>query len=113
MRIFASIDSIDRIRMSSVTSAAGLNYQGGNPLGRKVRNLEAEIVALKKELAELKANGVGGGAGSVGPAGPAGPAGIAGPTGPAGPAGPAGPPGPMTYVALPPSAMPIATSVPT
>lgn len=54
-----------------------------------------EIAALRKMVEELKAAG-----GVVGPAGPAGPIGLAGPTGPVGPAGP------MTYIAMPPGAMP-------
>ncbi len=97
--------------MSSVTNASGLNYQGSNPLGRKVRALEADVATLKAALAELKANGVpssGGAAGVQGPPGPPGPAGPQGPQGlqglqgPAGPKGDTGPAGPMTYIAMPP-----------
>jgi hypothetical protein len=33
---------------------SGLNYQGGNPIGRKVRALENEVAALKKVIEELK-----------------------------------------------------------
>ena len=91
--------------MSSAINSSGLNYQGGNPLGRKVRALEAEVLELKKIVADLKVNG-GGGAGKEGPPGPAGPVGPAGPAGPAGPVGPAGPPGPLSYIALPPGAIP-------
>lgn len=88
--------------MTSVTNASGLNFQNGqNPLGRKVRALEAAVETLQKELASLKANGVSGGSGTPGPMGPPGPAGPAGPVGPAGPPGPKGDPGPMTYIAMP------------
>jgi hypothetical protein len=42
--------------MSSVTNSSGLNYQNGvNPLGRKVRALEADVATLKNELSLLKA----------------------------------------------------------
>ncbi len=103
--------------MTSVgPSGSGLNYLGGNPLGRKVRTLETEVEELKKAIAELKATGGGsGGAGVQGPPGPAGPAGPAGPQGPPGPAGAAGPAGPkgdtgpagpMTYIAMPPQGFP-------
>jgi hypothetical protein len=99
--------------MTSVTNMSGLNFQGGNPLGRKVRALEADVDELKKTVAALKAvagagAGGSGAPGAMGPPGPAGPAGPAGPPGPAGPAGPAGPQGPkgdtgpMTYIAMPP-----------
>lgn len=89
--------------MTSVTNASGLNFQNGqNPLGKKIRALEAAVVTLQKELASLKANGVSGGSGTPGPMGPPGPAGPAGPVGPAGPPGPKGDPGPMTYIAMPP-----------
>jgi len=92
--------------MSSVLNLSGLNYQRGNPLGGVVRTLQNEIAELKKQVADLKANGVGG-AGVAGPPGPAGPQGPAGPAGPAGPPGPKGDPGPMTYIAMPPQmAMP-------
>jgi len=97
--------------MSSVTNSSGLNYQGSNPLGAKVRALETQLAALRKEFDTLRKGvpegGVGGGAGSPGPAGPMGPPGPQGPTGatgPAGPAGPTGPAGPMTYIAMPANA---------
>ena len=45
--------------MTSVTNSSGLNYQNGiNPLGRKVRALEADVDMLKKELNLLKNGGV-------------------------------------------------------
>lgn len=44
--------------MTSVTNSSGLNYQNGiNPLGRKVRALEADTDMLKKELILLKNGG--------------------------------------------------------
>jgi hypothetical protein len=105
--------------MSSVTSMSGLNYMGSNPLGRKVRALEADVTELKKIVAMLREGGYGGGgAGKEGPPGPPGPAGPAGPKGdkgdagaagapgPAGPAGPKGDTGPMTYIAMPPGGFP-------
>ena len=76
--------------MSSTLNQSGLNFQNGNPLGRKVRALEADVLVLKKLVEELK-SGVGVAASST--PGPAGPPGPPGPPGPAGPAGPAGPPG--------------------
>ena len=102
--------------MTSVVNGSGLNYQNGiNPLGRKVRALEADVETLKKEIAFLRANGGGGGgAGQPGPAGPPGPMGPAGPRGERGEKGEKGeqgPPGPMTYIAMPTSAMP-ATATP-
>ena len=45
--------------MTSVTNSSGLNYQNGiNPLGRKVRALEADVDMLKEELGFLKNGGV-------------------------------------------------------
>lgn len=44
--------------MTSVTNSSGLNYQNGiNPLGRKVRALEAEVISLRSEINLLKAAG--------------------------------------------------------
>lgn len=103
--------------MTSMIFSSGLNFQNGNPLGRKVRALETEMEALKKELAELKKNGVSSASGGVPVAGPPGPAGPAGPPGPAGPKGDRGEkgekgdPGPMTYIAMPAGApLPAATT---
>jgi hypothetical protein len=96
--------------MSSVLNLSGLNYQRGNPLGGVVRTLQNEIAELKKQVAELKANGVGSASVSV-VAGPPGPAGPAGPQGPPGPQGPKGEPGPMTYIAMPPQmTMPVVSA---
>jgi hypothetical protein len=81
--------------MSSVLNGGGLNYQRGNPLGREVRSIQADVAELKKAVAFLKANGGGSQQVVQGPAGPA------GPPGPAGPAGPTGPAGPMAYIAMP------------
>jgi len=97
--------------MTSVTNSSGLNYQNGmNPLGRKVRSLETDVEALKKELAALKALGGGGGVTassgpSVGVPGPPGPKGDRGERGEKGEKGDAGPAGPMTYIAVPQSAL--------
>ena len=97
--------------MTSVTNSSGLNYQNGmNPLGRKVRSLESDVEALKKEFAALKALGGGGGAAvssgpSVGVPGPPGPKGDRGERGEKGEKGDAGPAGPMTYIAVPQSAL--------
>lgn len=101
--------------MSSIYNGSGNNFQNGNPLGRKVRALEAAVEALRKELNEVKLRpssagvvvgppGPAGPAGPVGPQGergPAGPQGEPGPAGPAGPQGPKGDTGPMTYIAMP------------
>ena len=98
--------------MSSISSSSGNNYQGFNPVGRKIRALESIVETLRKELDELKnksssVNVVAGPPGPAGPMGPAGPAGATGatgatgPQGEAGPAGPQGPAGPMTYIAMP------------
>jgi len=95
--------------MSSVTAASGLNFQG-NPLGAKVRTLEAQMVELRNELDTLRKVVASGASASSSPgqAGPPGPVGPPGPAGPAGPPGPKGDQGPMTYIALPAGA-----SVPT
>lgn len=92
--------------MSSIYNGSGNNFQNGNPLGRKVRALEAAVEALRKELNEVKLRPSSAGVvvGPPGPAGPVGPQGERGPAGPQGepgPAGPVGPAGPMTYIAMP------------
>ena len=95
--------------MSSISNSSGNNYQGFNPVGRKIRSLETIVETLRKEIDELKkrTSSVNVVAGPPGPAGPAGatgamgPAGATGATGPVGPVGPAGPAGPMTYIAMP------------
>jgi hypothetical protein len=96
--------------MTSVTNSSGLNYQNGmNPLGRKVRSLESDVEALKKEFAALKALGGGGVTASSGPSvgvpGPPGPKGDRGEKGEKGDKGDVGPAGPMTYIAVPQSAL--------
>ena len=95
--------------MSSVSSSSGNNYLGSNPLGRKVRALESAVETLRKELDQIKKNGVTSNSVVTGPPGPAGPQ---GPQGPAGPQGPKGDVGPMTYIAMPQpqSATPTVTS---
>ena len=101
--------------MSSISSASGNNYQGFNPVGRKIRALEANVATLQKELDLLKkTNGSSSTAvaGLPGPAGPKGDDGSAGPAGPKGDAGPAGPAGPMTYIAMPQNALPTPTVAP-
>ena len=98
-------------RLSSVLNQSGLYSQGGNRLGNQVRSVQNDIAELKKQIALLKAGGLGqpGPAGPCGPAGPPGPMGPPGPAGADGAAGPQGPAGQMTYVALPPNMMPAVT----
>jgi hypothetical protein len=94
--------------MTSLLYSSGLNFQNGNPLGRKVRALESDVELLKKELSLLKLSAPT--ASSVaGPPGPTGPQGPQGPTGPAGPQGPKGDTGPMTYIQM---AAPATAAVP-
>lgn len=106
--------------MSSIYNGSGNNFQNGNPLGRKVRALEAAVETLRKELNELKlrpSSSVSAVAGPPGPAGPTGPQGERGPAGPQGEPGPAGPQGPkgetgpMTYIAMPQGVTPTVTNV--
>lgn len=100
--------------MSSIYNGSGNNFQNGNPLGRKVRALEAAVETLRKELNELKLRPSSASV-IVGPPGPAGPQGERGPAGPAGPAGiqglqgPKGEVGPMTYIAMPQGVTPTVT----
>lgn len=118
--------------MTSLLYSSGLNFQGGNPLGRKVRALETEVEALRKELNVLKSGGVV--APSVSTASAPAPSsaftaeldmlkreiailkaagfgkGEKGDKGDKGEKGDKGDPGPMTYIAMPPSAaMPMMT----
>lgn len=88
--------------MTSLLYSSGLNFQNGNPLGRKVRALETEVESLRKELVLLKASGLSAAAApvTVTVAGPPGPPGPAGPPGPSGPQGPKGDMGPMTYIQM-------------
>ena len=97
--------------MTSLLYSSGLNFQNGNPLGRKVRALETEVESLRKELVLLKASGLSAAAApvTVAVAGPPGPQGPAGPPGPSGPQGPKGDTGPMTYIQM--AAPAVATAV--
>lgn len=104
--------------MTSVTNSSGLNYQNGiNPLGRKVRALEAEVIDLRKEIVALKSGGVSTASATVSPtlnadidalkreiatikaAGYG--KGEKGDKGDKGDKGEKGEPGPMTYIAMP------------
>ena len=40
--------------MTSLLNQSGLNFQNGNPLGRKVRLLESQVDTLQKEVLALK-----------------------------------------------------------
>jgi hypothetical protein len=91
--------------MSSVLNQGGLYSQGGNRLGNVVRGMQNDIADLRKQIALLKAAGVGSAAAPQVIQGPPGPAGPPGPMGPQGPPGPKGEPGQMAYVALPPQFM--------
>ena len=64
--------------MTSVLYSSGLNFQNGNPLGREVRALKADVETLKKLVEELRSAAKSVTAASTVP----------------GPAGPPGPPGP-------------------
>ena len=117
--------------MTSLLNQSGLNFQNGNPLGRKVRALETEVDNLKKELQTLKSG--------VAPSGGAVTAASLPPTlvadldalkremaliklagfgkgekgdkGDKGDKGEKGDPGPMTYIAMPANAaLPVTTS---
>lgn len=96
--------------MSSITNSSGLNYQGLNPLGNRVRNLENQLNELRKLVSELSKRTPEASASSVpGPPGPPGPRGEKGDKGDKGDRGEAGP---MTYIALPQNSLP-ATTTPT
>jgi hypothetical protein len=95
--------------MSSVLNLSGLNYNGRNSLGNKIRAMESEIAEMRKTIAQLK-SGVG--VASATPQVIQGPPGPAGPAGPAGPTGPTGPAGPMAYIAMPPQFAAAATPAP-
>lgn len=118
--------------MTSLLNQSGLNFQNGNPLGRKVRALESDVETLKRELQALKAGGSAPSATSaavsqsvnvelealkrdialIKMAGVG--KGEKGDKGDKGEKGDKGDPGPMTYIAMPPSAAlpaPIAASV--
>ena len=124
--------------MTSVTNGSGLNFQNGiNPLGRKVRALEADVDMLKKELNLLKNSGAAKTAAtaSVTEVPPTlladleslkrelaamkaagfgkGEKGDKGDKGDRGEKGEKGDPGPMTYIAMPPQMMAPTAAVPT
>ena len=104
--------------MTSLLYSSGLNFQNGNPLGRKVRALETELESLRKEVSELKKSGVSGVAaagvpGPMGPPGPKGEKGDQGPKGEQGPKGDKGDQGQMAYISMPAGVTPtISTSMP-
>jgi hypothetical protein len=129
-----AVESIFRIHtvspeMTSLLNQSGLNFQNGNPLGRKVRALESDVETLKKELQALKSGGVV--ATTAAPTAPAPSVLIAeldalkrdlailkmagfgkGEKGDKGEKGEKGDPGPMTYIAMPANAsLPPAASV--
>jgi hypothetical protein len=98
--------------MTSLLYSSGLNFQNGNPLGRKVRALETEIESLRKEVSELKKSGVSAAA-VAGVPGPMGPPGPKGEKGEKGDQGPKGDQGQMAYIAMPAGVTPsITTSAP-
>jgi hypothetical protein len=102
--------------MSSVLNLSGLNYQRGNPLGREIRSLQAEVAELKKQIQLIKSVGLGttqvvqGPPGPQGAQGPQGPQGPQGEKGDRGDKGEKGDQGPMTYIAMPPGGFPQANS---
>ena len=90
-----------------------MNYQGGNPLGSKVRALETQLAELRKLVNELSkrtpeasASSVPGPPGPPGPRGEKGDRGDRGEKGDKGDKGDKGEPGPMTYIALPQNTLP-------
>lgn len=92
---------------------------GSNPLGNKVRALEAEVVRLRQLINEMGQRTVSAAAGPPGPAGPVGPRGEKGDRGDRGEKGEKGDrgergePGPMTYIALPQGVTPTPTTTAT
>jgi hypothetical protein len=122
--------------MTSVTNSSGLNFQNGiNPLGRKVRALEAEVISLRSEINLLKAGGVKSTTATVTATQDLSPNVLAeldalkrelallkaagfgkgekgdkGDKGDRGEKGEKGDQGPMTYIAMPPQMMPTATA---
>lgn len=99
--------------MGSVVNGSGLNYFGSNPLGNKVRALEAEVARLRTLINELGQRTVSASAGLPGPPGPVGPKGDRGEKGEKGDRGEKGEkgePGPMTYIALPQGVAPTPTT---
>lgn len=87
--------------MGSVVNGSGLNYFGSNPLGNKVRALEAEVARLRQLIGEISQRTGSAAAGPPGPPGPVGPKGDRGEKGEKGDKGDKGEAGPMTYIALP------------
>jgi hypothetical protein len=122
--------------MTSLLNQSGLNFQNGNPLGRKVRALESLVETLQKEVAALKSGGVAASASSAASVPTALTADVdalkrdmamiklagfgKGEKGDKGDKGDRGEPGPMTYIAMPsnagmpmmaPASVPMAPSV--
>ena len=101
--------------MGSVVNASGLNYFGSNPLGNKVRALEAEVARLRtliNELGQRTVSASSGPPGPVGPRGEKGEKGDRGDRGEKGEKGDRGEPGPMTYIAMPQGVVPQVASAP-
>jgi hypothetical protein len=93
--------------MSSVLNLSGLNYQRGNPLGREIRSLQADVAELKKQIQLIKSVGLGT---TQVVQGPQGPPGEKGDKGDRGEKGEKGDQGPMTYIAMPQGGFPQATT---
>lgn len=121
--------------MTSLLNQSGLNFQNGNPLGRKVRLLETQVEALQKEILALKNGGVAPAAAAAAAAAVAVTSSSIPSTlvmdldmlkrevamiraagygkGEKGDKGDKGDPGPMTYIAMPASAaLPVAAAAP-
>ena len=92
--------------MTSILNLSGLNYQRGNPLGREIRSLQAEVAELKKQIQLIKSVGLGTTQVVQGPPGPQGPQGPQGEKGDRGDKGEKGDQGPMTYIAMPQGGFP-------